>query len=151
MAMYTSGKSKNQPMSDINVTPMVDVMLVLLVIFIMAAPLLTHSVNVNLPSEKAQTAQVDQKPIVLSINANGQYFIGENTVKDEDLVNALSQLAQTNKDTPIHIRADQTIPYAKVARLLAASQQAGLSKVSFLTQSGSAASSLAKPAAQSSR
>ena len=140
MAFHTSKNKSHRPIADINVTPMVDVMLVLLVIFIMAAPLLTHSVKVNLPSEKAQNASTDNTPVVLSIDAAGQYFINESPIKDTELGNALSTLAQKNNGTPIHIRADQTVPYAKVAHLLAASQQAGLSKVSFLTQSGAGTS-----------
>lgn len=135
MAFHSPHHKSHRPIADINVTPMVDVMLVLLVIFIMAAPLLTHSVKVNLPSEKAQNSSTDNTPVVLSIDAAGQFFINESPVKDTELGNALTALAQKNMDTPIHIRADQTVPYAKVAHLLAASQQAGLSKVSFLTQS----------------
>lgn len=123
-------------MADINVTPMVDVMLVLLVIFIMAAPLLTHSVKVELPNEKAQNASTDNTPVVLSVDAQGQYFIDKSPVKDVDLLGSLTALAAKNAQVPVHIRADQTVPYAKVAHLLATAQTAGLSKVSFLTQSG---------------
>ncbi|TDR32311.1 outer membrane transport energization protein ExbD [Hydromonas duriensis] len=123
-------------MADINVTPMVDVMLVLLVFFIMAAPLLTHSVKVELPNEKAQGTAVDKTPVVLSIDAQGQYFIDGHAVKDADLLGSLTALAAKNAETPVHIRADQAVPYAKVAHLLTAAQTSGLSKVSFLTQSG---------------
>jgi biopolymer transport protein ExbD len=136
MAMYTPKNQGHRPMSDINITPMVDVMLVLLVIFIMAAPLMTQSVNVNLPSEKAEKVSTDNTPVVLSIDATGQYFIDKTPIAPADLAGALSALAQKNAETPIHIRADESISYAKVAHLLTASQQAGLSKVSFLTQGG---------------
>lgn len=139
MAFNNPNSSKNrrhQPMADINVTPMVDVMLVLLVIFIMAAPLLTHSVKVELPNEKAKNANADATPTMLSINAQGQYFINEHPIKDAELLSSLAAIAAKNAQTQIHIRADQAVPYAKVAHLLASAQTAGLSKVSFLTQSG---------------
>jgi biopolymer transport protein TolR len=136
MAMYSPKNQGHRPMSDINITPMVDVMLVLLVIFIMAAPLMTQSVNVNLPSEKAEQISTDNTPVILSIDASGQYFIDKTPIAPADLAAALSTLAQKNAETPIHIRADESISYAKVAHLLTASQQAGLSKVSFLTQGG---------------
>ena len=84
MAFNSQKNQGHRPMADINVTPMVDVMLVLLVIFIMAAPLLTHSVKVDLPNEKAQSAQQDSAPVVLSIDAQGQYFIDNHAVKDVD-------------------------------------------------------------------
>ncbi len=136
MAFNSQKNQGHRPMADINVTPMVDVMLVLLVIFIMAAPLLTHSVKVDLPNEKAQSAQQDSAPVVLSIDAQGQYFIDNYAVKDADLPGAFTALAAKNAQTQVHIRADQAVPYAKVAHALTAAQTAGLSKVSFLTQSG---------------
>ena len=136
MALYSPKKPPLKPMSDINVTPMVDVMLVLLVIFIMAAPLLTHSINVDLPAEKAAAASAQDTPVVLSIDAQGQFFIDQNRVDEANLPDALTALARKNAQTPIHIRADQSIAYAKVAHLLAAAQSAGLSRVRFLTQAG---------------
>lgn len=138
MAFQPSKNRTHQPMADINVTPLVDVMLILLVIFIMAAPLLTHSIAVDLPAEKAQNANLNQTPIVLSIDATGQFFINQSPVAQNELAQQLSVWAQKNNQTPVHIRADQAVPYAKVAHLLAAAQTAGLNKVSFITQAGAA-------------
>ena len=138
MAFHSSKNRQHRPMADINITPMVDVMLVLLVIFIMAAPLLTQSVQVNLPNEKASSANAAQTPTELSVNAAGQFFINQSPVTEADLPNNLKALAQKNAQTPIHIRADQAVAYAKVAQLLAAAQNAGLSQVSFVTQAGAA-------------
>ena len=138
MAFNAQKNQGHRPLADINVTPMVDVMLVLLVIFIMAAPLLTHSVKVDLPNEKAQNAQQNNTPVVLSIDAQGQYFIDNHPVKETDLLGTLTALSAKNAQTQVHIRADQAVPYAKVAHALTATQTAGLSKVSFLTQSGGA-------------
>ena len=138
MAFNFSKNRPHRPMAEINVTPMVDVMLVLLVIFIMAAPLLTHSVKVNLPAEKATLASAAQTPTILSIDATGQFFINQSPVAEADLSSHLKALAQKNAQTPIHIRADQTVAYAKVAHLLAAAQNAGLNQVNFLTQAGTA-------------
>lgn len=131
---FSSNKNRqHRPMADINVTPMVDVMLVLLVIFIMAAPLLTHSVKVDLPAEQAGQSSVEQKPVVLSIDAAGQFFIDKSPVAENELNTYLATLATKNPQTQIQINADQSVAYAKVAHILAAAQTAGLSKISFMT------------------
>ncbi|MGL4767129.1 MAG: ExbD/TolR family protein [Formosimonas sp.] len=121
-----------RPMADINVTPMVDVMLVLLVIFIMAAPLLTRSVKVDLPPERAGNGSVEHKPVTLSIDAAGQMFIDKKAVNEAELDQALRSLAQQDPLTQVQINADQSVAYAKVAHILAAAQAAGLSKVGFV-------------------
>ena len=134
MAFKTSGSRKNAVLSDINITPMVDVMLVLLVIFIMAAPLMTQSVKVKTANSKAASSQAKTPPVVLAVNAQGQYYVGTTLVKEADLLPTLKALAEKDAQTPILIRADKNIPYAKVAQLLLASQGAGLEKVSIDTQ-----------------
>lgn len=134
MAFNTSGSRKNAVLSDINITPMVDVMLVLLVIFIMAAPLMTQSVKVKTANSKAASSQAKTPPVVLAVNAQGQYYVGTTLVKETDLLPTLKALAEKDAQTTILIRADKNIPYAKVAQLLLASQSAGLEKVSIDTQ-----------------
>ena len=134
MAFKTSGSRKNAVLSDINITPMVDVMLVLLVIFIMAAPLMTQSVKVKTANSKAASSQAKTPPVVLAVNAQGQYYFGTTLVKEADLLPTLKALAEKDAQTTILIRADKNIPYAKVAQLLLASQGAGLEKVSIDTQ-----------------
>ena len=134
MAFKTSGSRKNAVLSDINITPMVDVMLVLLVIFIMAAPLMTQSVKVKTANSKAASSQAKTPPVVLAVNAPGQYYVGTTLVKEADLLPPLKALAEKDAQTTILIRADKNIPYAKVAQLLLASQGAGLEKVSIDTQ-----------------
>ena len=134
MAFKTSGSRKNAVLSDINITPMVDVMLVLLVIFIMAAPLMTQSVKVKTANSKAASSQAKTPPVVLAVNAQGQYYVGTTLVKEADLLPTLKALAEKDAQTTIRIRADKSSPYAKVAQLLLASQGAGLEKVSIDTQ-----------------
>ena len=131
---FNTGSRKNAVMADINITPMVDVMLVLLVIFIMAAPLMTQSVKVKTANSKAASSQAKTPPVVLAVNAQGQYFVGTTQVPESDLLPTLKALAEKDPQTTILIRADKHIPYAKVAQLLLASQGAGLEKVSIDTQ-----------------
>lgn len=131
---FNTGSRKNAVMADINITPMVDVMLVLLVIFIMAAPLMTQSVKVKAANSKAASSQAKTPPVVLAVNAQGQYFVGTTQVPEADLLPTLKALAEKDAQTTILIRADKNIPYAKVAQLLLASQGAGLEKVSIDTQ-----------------
>lgn len=135
MAFQTGGSSrKHAVLSDINITPMVDVMLVLLVIFIMAAPLMTQSVKVKTANSKAASNSAKIPPVVLAVNAQGQYFVGTSQVKATELPDTLKALAAKDAQTTVLIRADRNIPYAKVAQLLQASQIAGLEKVSIDTQ-----------------
>ena len=135
MAFSTGGsRKKHAVLSDINITPMVDVMLVLLVIFIMAAPLMTQSVKVKTANSKAASNQAKSPPVVLAVNAQGQYFVGTTQVKEAELLATLKALAEKDAQTTVLSRADKNIPYAKVAQLLLASQGAGLEKVSIDTQ-----------------
>ena len=132
---FNTGSRKNAVLSDINITPMVDVMLVLLVIFIMAAPLMTQSVKVKAANSKAaSTSQAKTPPVVVAVNDQGQYFVGTTQVTEAELLPTLKALAEKDAQTTILIRADKNIPYAKVAQLLTASQAAGLEKVSIDTQ-----------------
>ena len=123
----------NMPMAEINVTPMVDVMLVLLVIFILAAPMFTHSIKLDLPS--ATAAPSDEKPqtITISVDPAGKLFWNDVAVNRADLPGKLTEAAAKKPQPDIMIRADKNTRYEVVTNLLAAAQTGGLSKVGFVT------------------
>ena len=122
------------PLAEINVTPMVDVMLVLLVIFMVAAPLLTVGVPVNLPKTSAAEVTQPQKPIVVSINHDGDTFIGDAAVGATDLKPRLDALAAEDPSRVVYVRGDRDIPYARVMDLLGLVNRAGFGKVSLLAE-----------------
>ena len=125
------------PMSDINVTPMVDVMLVLLVIFILTAPLLTSAIRLDLPrGEGAQSGQAPQS-VTLVLNAQGALFFNDQPVTTADLRARLQETAQRNPDTEVQLRADQSMAYGRVVEVMGLAQQAGLSRIGFVAQSAS--------------
>ena len=121
-------------MSDINVTPFVDVMLVLLVVFMVTAPLLTSGVKVDLPesSAKAITTQ-DNKPLEVSLTKEGEIFIGETKVKAQRLTSMLSAMTKDDSERRIFIRADQDLEYGYVIKILGTLNDAGFSKVALLS------------------
>jgi biopolymer transport protein TolR len=121
-------------MADINVTPMVDVMLVLLVIFMITAPLLTAGVSVDLPKAKAKAiSQQDNAPIEITVDSHGTIFMGKTTVKLERLKGILSAIAQENKDRRVYIRADSHLSYGQVIAVMAAVNTSGFTKVALVT------------------
>ena len=121
------------PLSEINMTPLVDVMLVLLVIFLVTAPMLNNSIKLNLPSETA--AQItEQKTITISLDHRGQYFVDDQPVSFEELEQKLSATAKENPKQSIHIRADVDVNYGKVSHVLATLQRVGLSNIGFVTE-----------------
>ncbi|WP_293662127.1 biopolymer transporter ExbD [Rhodoferax sp. OV413] len=126
------------PMSDINMTPLIDVMLVLLVIFIITAPLMVSAVKVNLP--QAQSAQALSAPqfIALSINPAGQAFLNDQPLDKIALARALTSAAQRNPDTEVRLRADATVPYGRVVEVMGLAQKAGLSRIGFVAEPESA-------------
>src|SRR5450830_1507904 len=121
------------PMSEINVTPMVDVMLVLLVIFIITAPLFTHAIKLDLPS--AQAAPNPEKPetISLSINAEGAIYWNSDLIQKSELGTRLAAAAQKNPQPELQLRADKSTRYEVIAQLMAAAQSNGLTKMGFVT------------------
>ena len=121
------------PMAEINVTPMVDVMLVLLVIFIITAPLFTHAVKLDLPS--AQSAPSPEKPdaISLSIDGNGAIFWNDERVVQADLDTRLAAAAKKNPLTELQLRADKTTRYEVIAQVMSSAQNNGLTKMGFVT------------------
>jgi biopolymer transport protein ExbD len=121
------------PMAEINTTPLVDVMLVLLVIFLVTAPMLTQAIKLELPSDSA-SAIADDKPINLSIDANGQYYWDKTAITSEDLTKRLKEAASVNPKQPIHLRADKQTPYEKVSHVLAIAQAHTMTNIGFVTE-----------------
>ena len=127
-------RAESPPMSEINVTPLVDVMLVLLVIFMLTAPLLTSSVRLELPSAEAPAASAAPQALTLSLNAQGALFLNDRPITPEQLRQRLKEAAQANPDTEIQLRADQAQTYGKLVEVMALAQQAGLSRIGFIAQ-----------------
>lgn len=121
------------PMAEINTTPLVDVMLVLLVIFLVTAPMLTQAVKLELPKESAQ-AIVDEKPITVSIDADGKYYWDSQLISAEVLAQNMASAAKEGVKRPIHLRADKKTAYEKVSHVLAAAQKHGLNNIGFVTE-----------------
>jgi len=132
-------KRGGAPLAEINMVPLIDVMLVLLVIFIVTAPLLSHSVKLDLPKASAQVVSAPSEKIDLSIDANGlRYWNGQALSRDELVVRLAAEGAKANPPE-LHLRADQTVPYRAVAETLADASKAGVSKIGFVTDPSSAA------------
>ncbi len=124
-----------QPMAEINITPFVDVMLVLLIIFMVAAPLLVQGVPVNLPSTSASSLQAQpKKPMIVSLTAAGQLFIRKEPVTRDSLVATLAAIRQSEGDTVVYVRAPKTKPYGEVMDLLGIVGESGYKRVSLLSQ-----------------
>jgi biopolymer transport protein TolR len=128
------GRRQRAVMADINVTPMVDVMLVLLVIFMITAPLLTAGVEVNLPKAKAKAiSQQDNKPLEISLDAKGNIAMGDTKMRQEEMVAKLTAIAAETPDLRIYIRADSRLDYGKVMVVMAAVNTAGFTKIALVT------------------
>ncbi len=132
------------PMADINVTPLVDVMLVLLIIFMVTAPLLVTGVPVNLPETRAKGLDADAKPTILSIDRDGGLFIDEAQISDADLPDRLAEIAAAHAGQPeppqIFLRADTALDYGRVMRVMGELNRAGLNKVSLVSTGSDAGS-----------
>ena len=127
-------RTEAPPMSEINVTPLVDVMLVLLVIFMLTAPLLTSGVRLDLPSAEALPAATGPAAITLALNAKGELFLNDRPVTAEQLLQRLQAVARANPETELQLRADQALAYGKVVEVMALAQKAGLSRIGFVAQ-----------------
>ena len=121
------------PLSEINMTPMVDIMLVLLVIFLITAPIINSAINVNLPKENAKIIS-EEKAITISINKEGRFFLEEAEMSLQDLSNHLQKIFLENPRQMIRLRADESVEYKAVSSVLATAQKIGLSNISFITQ-----------------
>ena len=124
---------QQEAMSEINVTPLVDVMLVLLVVFIVTAPLLTQSITVKLPKTVATRPAVPKPPHTVHVHADGSAWLDQTAMTDAALGAALTQLARTQAPVELRLHADQQVPYGRVAEIMAIAQRAGVEKLSFVT------------------
>jgi biopolymer transport protein ExbD len=124
----------DEVMNEINMTPLVDVMLVLLIIFIVTVPVMKHSVNVDLPQASSQPQDAKPETIRLSVDAQGQYWWNDARVEDKDLERMLQAEAGRQPQPELHIRGDHTVRYERVAQAMAAAQQSGLRKIGFITE-----------------
>lgn len=134
MGMSTGGGSgRKGALSDINVTPLVDVMLVLLIIFMVTAPLIQQGVKVSLPDAKAAPIDAKEKKLVVSIERTGKVFIGEAEVAFNQLEDKLKANAKAQADKEIYLHADRDLKYGMVVEVMAAAQRAGISNVGMVT------------------
>jgi biopolymer transport protein TolR len=128
-----------RPMAEINVTPFVDVMLVLLIIFMVTAPLLTVGVPVDLPKTKAQTLNKPEEPLVISIDKEGRIFLQETAVELESLAPRLDAITTNKPDTTIYVRGDKTVAYGRIMEVMGTVNAAGFTKVALISESSDGA------------
>jgi len=140
-------RARYQPLAEINVTPMVDVMLVLLIIFMVAAPLMSTAVNVDLPKTAASPINQDSEPLNVSVDATGQVFLQDQAIDLGELVVKLAAIAQEQKDRRIFVRGDRANSYGTMLEVMGTIIQGGFTKVSLLTDpSGARAAPVSPPA-----
>lgn len=140
MAFSTNGGDDDAPMADINVTPLVDVMLVLLIVFMITMPVLTHSIPLELPvtsQKKDEPPKQDVKPLTIAIDKDGAYRVGaesQDAVDLDTVKRSLMEVAKDKPDTIVAISADKEVPYDFVAQVLDAARDAKLAKIGFVTK-----------------
>ncbi|WP_431280769.1 ExbD/TolR family protein [Humitalea sp. 24SJ18S-53] len=140
-AMQAGGGEDDEvlPMADMNVTPLVDVMLVLLIIFMVAAPMMMTGVPVELPRSGAPRAASSRPPVVLTVVRDGGVFIGRDAVPMDDLPARLRELAAADAEAPVYVRGDRNAPYGDVLRVMGRVTQAGITRVSLIAEADPAA------------
>ena len=126
--------TRSKPFSEINVTPFVDVMLVLLIIFMVTAPLLTVGVQVDLPETNADTLQSDNEPLEVTIDASGNIFIQETEIGISELVPEMKAITENRLDTKIYVRGDEAIDYGQIMMVLGELSGSGFTKVALITK-----------------
>ena len=131
---FKYNRSHTEPMSEINVTPFVDVMLVLLIIFMVTAPLLTVGVPVDLPESSADSLPEDQEPLTLTINSKGEIFIQEYQVEFDKMIPKILAIAKNRTDTRIFVRGDKTINYGRVLEIMGMLSGSGFTKVALISE-----------------
>ncbi len=132
-----TGKNRRRrytQMSEINVTPFVDVMLVLLIVFMVTAPLLTVGIPVDLPKVKASALTDKKDPIEITVNLEGEVYIGESLVQIENLITRINAITEQNTDARIYIRGDRVVAYGRVMEIMSIINSAGYIKVALITQ-----------------
>jgi len=134
MAM-SSQSGKKGPVADINVTPLVDVMLVLLVIFMVTAPMLFSGIDLKLPkTQKVNNVGLNQELVILSVTGSEQYYLGKNLITQQDLIPSILKQFKTQKTEVVYLRADYSLKYEKVAKLIANLKKAGISQIALVTE-----------------
>ena len=127
-------RSEREPMSEINVTPFVDVMLVLLIIFMVTAPLITVGVQVDLPETSADTLPEESEPLTLTINSKGEVFIQETKIEFNNLIKKILAVSNNRTDTRIYVRGDKTINYGRVLEVMGKLSGSGFTKVALISE-----------------
>ena len=127
-------RGRAQPMADINVTPLVDVMLVLLIVFMVAAPLLTVGVPIDLPKTQAKSLNTEQKPVTISVTPTGEVFLGDQKIPLDGLITAVSAATSDNTEERIYVRGDSTADYGTVMQVMGVLSGAGYSHIGLITE-----------------
>jgi biopolymer transport protein TolR len=145
-------RGRYRPLSEINVTPLVDVMLVLLIIFMVTAPLMTSGVSVDLPKTDAKPLNTDSQPLTVTIDSAGKIFLQDQEVQIAELVTKLQAIAQNNQDRRIFVRGDKDLAYGRIMEVMGTITQGGFTKVALLAEQPTTppASQTPKPAPASS-
>ena len=131
---FKLNRSSKEPMSEINVTPFVDVMLVLLIIFMVTAPLLTSGIKINLPESSSVLKNEKQDPVTVSINSKGEIFIQKKKFSKDQLIKKLTLLNKNNQNLKIYIKGDKKLDYGKVMDLMNLINRSGFKKVALVTK-----------------
>lgn len=124
----------DEVMNEINMTPLVDVMLVLLIIFIITVPVMKHAVNIDLPRATSEPEQPKPQNILFSITANGEYYWNEQKIDDSELPSRLAAEAAKDPQPELHIRGDKAVRYERVAKAMSEAREAGVRKIGFITE-----------------
>ena len=141
------GRGRYRPLAEINVTPLVDVMLVLLIVFMVAAPLMTSGVNVDLPKASANPVSQDSEPLTVSVNAEGKIYLQDTELPLTDLAPKLAAIADNKLDRRIFVRGDKALSYGRIMEVMATITQGGFTKVALLAEQAGPASPASAPAA----
>ncbi|WP_284618107.1 ExbD/TolR family protein [Aquabacterium humicola] len=128
--------SASNPMSDINMTPLIDVMLVLLVIFMITAPLMTSSLKLDLPKTEGARPSDAAQYVTVAVDAEGRLFWGDESVSADQLKLRVREASIRNAATEVQLRADRSVPYGRIAELIGLVQEGGLSRIGFVTETG---------------
>lgn len=134
MAFSNGNGGDRRMMAEINVTPLVDVMLVLLIIFMVTAPMLTQGVDVNLPQANAKAMQADEERLVITVDANSRIFVGKQPVAFNRMSGALKAIVERRQDRQVYFRADRAVPYGFVVKVIAEVRNAGIEKLGMVTE-----------------
>ena len=134
MAISNGNGRERGMMAEINVTPLVDVMLVLLIIFMVTAPMLTQGVDVNLPQANAKALRSEEERLVITVDANSRIFVGKQPMKFNQLSDALRAIVERRTDRQVYFRADRVVPYGFVVKVIAEVRNAGIEKLGMVTE-----------------